>query len=202
MEVRGETIKYSSRLKKERNQRKDFLDSELKRCTNLLNSTQNDLDLDLNNDLEHLKTELENINLFETNGAAIRSKAFYSLNNEKPSKFFLNLEKHNATSKYINKLLVQGTETTKQSEIEEEIFKFYKNLYKKQDNDQNDNSIETYLADQVDNIPKLNEQEKQKCEGMITLNEVGNYLRKIRNNKSPGTSGYSGEWYKFFFILI
>ena len=96
-------------------------------------------------------------------------------------------------------MLVQGTETTKQSEIEEEIFKFYKNLYKKQDNDQNDNSIETYLADQVDNIPKLNEQEKQKCEGMITLNEVGNYLRKIRNNKSPGTSGYSGEWYKFFY---
>lgn len=199
MEVRGETIKYSSRIKKERNQRKDFLLSELDHHTGLLNSTQDDLNLDLNITIEQYRTELENINLHETNGAAIRSKAMYSLNNEKPSRFFLNLEKNNATSKYINKLIIQGKETTNQNEIETEIYNFYKNLYKKQDNDQFDTSIETYLGDQLDNLQKLNEQEKQSCEGKITLTEIGNYLKKIRNNKSPGTSGYSGEWYKFFY---
>ena len=50
-----------------------------------------------------------------------------------------------------------------------------------------------------DNIPKINNDQRNACEGEITLEEMGNYLKDLRNNKSPGISGFTGEFYKFFY---
>jgi len=39
-------------------------------------------------------------------------------------------------------------------------------------------------------------------EGLLTEGEVGKYLKKLKNNKSPGSSGFTGEFYKMFWINI
>ena len=47
-------------------------------------------------------------------------------------------------------------------------------------------------------VPKLNEEEAFNLEGMVTLNEAGKTLKNMKNNKSPGTSGFSADFYKVF----
>ena len=45
----------------------------------------------------------------------------------------------------------------------------------------------------------LTEEEKLKLEGEITGDEIAFVLNKMKNNKSPGTDGFSSEFFKFFY---
>ena len=47
-------------------------------------------------------------------------------------------------------------------------------------------------------VPKLNEDEASNLEGVLTLNEAGTTLKNMKNNKSPGTSGFLADLYKVF----
>jgi hypothetical protein len=47
--------------------------------------------------------------------------------------------------------------------------------------------------------PKLDPDQKSKCDGLITLQECLIVLKSMPNNKTPGTDGLPTEWYKFFF---
>ena len=47
-------------------------------------------------------------------------------------------------------------------------------------------------------MPTLKEEESLKLEGMLTLKEAGQTLKNMKNNKSPGTSGFSTDLYKTF----
>ena len=47
-------------------------------------------------------------------------------------------------------------------------------------------------------IPKLNEQEKTDLEGLITKEELLICLKNMKNNKSPGSDGFTAEFFKFF----
>ena len=51
---------------------------------------------------------------------------------------------------------------------------------------------------QNSNMPSLKEEESLKLEGMLTLKEAGQTLKSMKNNKSPGTSGFSADFYKIF----
>ena len=48
-------------------------------------------------------------------------------------------------------------------------------------------------------INKLNEAQKESCEGIISIEEVKRALQSMNNNKSPGSDGFTVEFYKFFF---
>ena len=195
-EIRGETIQFSSRLKKEKERENDFFLKEIKRLEILRNLDPNCSQI--NDDLSKVKIDYETLLNNEAQGAAIRSKAFYSLNAEKPTRFFCNLEKYNGAQKFIGKLHdSNGKLHTNQRDVENLMFNYYKTLYKK-DTDLSDMSIEDYLGPEHINIKKISEQQKNTCEGLLTLDEVGSYLKKIRNNKSPGSTGFTGEFYKFF----
>ena len=198
MEIRGETIKYSSSIKKERRQQYDSLMSNIEIKNEEFN--ENPENIIIKEELDVLKNEMEALIKYETEGAAIRSKAQYSLDGEKPNNFFCNLEKSNATTRYFSKLVTEDNETKyEQKLIEAEILKYYKNLYENKDNCLSEETIEQYLGDCSENIPKINNDQRNACEGEITLEEMGNYLKDLRNNKSPGISGFTGEFYKFFY---
>ena len=46
----------------------------------------------------------------------------------------------------------------------------------------------------------LTEIDKIQCEGLITKPELLKALKAVKNGKSPGTDGYTVEFYKFFLI--
>ena len=47
-------------------------------------------------------------------------------------------------------------------------------------------------------IPKLEQQEANNLEGMLTIEEAGQTLRHMKNNKCPGRSGFSADFLKYF----
>jgi hypothetical protein len=86
-----------------------------------------------------------------------------------------------------------------QKEILTEIAHFYNNLYRKKI-EYTDSEFH-YFAD-IDDAPKLDENEATLLEGIITLSEAGNVLKCMSNNKSPGSSGFTAEFYKMFWKKI
>ena len=53
-----------------------------------------------------------------------------------------------------------------------------------------------------DNIPRLNNQQKANCDGLLTLQECWLALKGFRKNKSPGTDGLTAEFYCSFWNLL
>ena len=51
-------------------------------------------------------------------------------------------------------------------------------------------------------IPKLDEDEKEKCEGRLTYNEFYRSLLTFQTEKAPGNDGLTAEFYKAFWPLL
>ena len=51
-------------------------------------------------------------------------------------------------------------------------------------------------------IPKLTENQKQSLEGKISLPELTSALKRMKNNKSPGSDGFTADFFKFFWIDV
>ena len=85
MEIRGQTISYSS-FKKKQNDKK-----EMQLADDILKLEQN-LTEDKTQELEKLKLELTELRQTKVKGAVIRSRATNLLEGEKPTKYFCALE--------------------------------------------------------------------------------------------------------------
>ena len=71
------------------------------------------------------KNELDTIYNNIATGVKIRSKCNWYELGEKPSKFFLNLEKQRAVNSLLNKIIVNGNEITEPSKLNFELYTFY-----------------------------------------------------------------------------
>lgn len=192
MEIRGETISYSSFKKKQENKRQDIIQAEIRKL-----EKENNINYSV---LERKKQELLELRTKKMQGVFIRSRAKWITDGEKPSNYFCNLENRNFTSKLMNSLYADtGTLLTNQSDILNEVCNHYKNLYSSRDTD---NINLTTLFNNSDSIPKLNEYEKQSLEGHLSYNEMLTSLKKMSNDSSPGSSGFTAAFYKFFWIDI
>ena len=77
------------------------------------------------------KLELKNIYDKKAEGAKIRSKCEWYQHGEKPTKFFLNLEKQKAINTIVRHVIDDDKDINDLKEINACICKFYKNLFKK-----------------------------------------------------------------------
>ena len=118
----------------------------------------------------------------------------------KANKIFFGLEKNNYISKIIKNIEKEdGSKITNQTEILEEVKIFYNTLYKSKHNENTQLNAE-FLKDI--SLPKLATEESVRIEGEITLKEASEVLKHVKNNKSPGTSGFSAEFYKVFWSKL
>ena len=141
-----------------------------------------------------IKEELEKLAEIETKGAILRSKARWTEAGEKNTKYFLNLEKRNAIDKHIQQLeLADGQITTDSSVILKEQKLFYEKLY----TIPHSNNDYILPDNRVRDIVKLSDEEKEMCEGDVSIDECGKALQELQNGKSPGTDGLTNEFYKF-----
>ena len=206
MEIRGATIKYSSHNKKERKAKEQQLLHDIEILESQLQNLQSTDQL-LQNELDLKKVALEDSNKTEAEGAFVRSRAKYKLDGEKPSKLFCSLEKHNGVQRYVPQLLVEqadGREAliNEQKSVENEIYKFYKKLFSNKDDLIQSQSIENFLGPSSQSMPKLSEHQKIKMEENLSLDELTKYLKKCKNNVAPGSSGFTFDFYKFFWSDI
>ena len=115
----------------------------------------------------------------------------------KPTNYFCALETHNYLSKIIPKLETSdGRILTDQHDILKESENFYKDLYCNKDDPLAEIILTEYLKNV--NLPKLTDNESNQLEGYITLSELTKALSNKKNNKCPGTDGFSSEKNRYF----
>jgi hypothetical protein len=194
MEIRGKSISYGSYKKKASNER----EIQIKKDIEILENSET---IQNNEKLEQLRNELNIIQENKFQGYILRSKVDWVIDGEKPSKLFSNLEKSNYVNKCITKIMKNdGTLITKQEEILNETAFFYESLYTCTSHGLEDNMFLNFVKDI--NIPTLSNTESKSLEGKIRLEEASTVLKNMKNNKSPGSSGFSAEFYKCFWNRI
>ena len=131
----------------------------------------------------------------------IRSRAQIIEEDEKATNFFCNLEKHNFTSKLIPKLEKQNGEIiSDQFQILNEAKLFYEELCRSKDEDLTDINLNDLLTDTE--TKTLNTQLSNTIEGLLTYEEAGLSLKAMKNNRSPGSDGFSAEFFKIFWKYL
>lgn len=140
---------------------------------------------------------LTDIRKEKIDGVMLRSRSRYQDLGEKPSKYFFSLENRNFTNKVMTKLIDDdGTEYTETKDVLNYQSRFYEKLYENV-NIKEDGSIESLIGE---NSTKLSNLEADSLEGEISLDELSQALKNMKNEKSPGLDGFTVEFFKFFWI--
>ena len=193
MEIRSKTISYASWKKKEANRIETLLENEIRNLTDqvdLGDVTQTDV-------LSSKQAELVNLRKKKMDGVLIRSKTRWMEYGEKPSRYFLNMEKRSFVNKTISHVISEDNMDLKSSRnILEEAKNFYKKLYSS--NDLVD-TTDLHSIIEKSGSPVLSNLTRDSIEGPLSHQEILNALKKSKNGKSPGSDGFSFEFYKFFF---
>ena len=127
--------------------------------------------------------------------AILFSRARWAEYGEKPTGYFLKMQKRDMEMKVISKLIdSNGVEITGKDGILEECTKYYKEMYTtKQNRELFEDAFHSFV-DGLDN-PRLTEMERGVCEGEITEIECVQALKSMANGKVPGPSGFTKEFF-------
>lgn len=189
LEIRGKSIAYAAHKKKEDVRIEEILTKEI-----------SELEEDVNEDnlviLENKRIELEALRKKKIDGLIVRSRAKWIEEGEKNSKYFSNLEKRNYVEKSMTYIETDdGMIISDPEKIREQVKIFYENLYSSREAE----LVNVDLSNVV-NGPKLSSEQSDSVEGVISYKEALEALKVMKNNRSPGTDGYSTEFFKFFWI--
>ena len=190
--VRGSSIQFSSRKKKSNKNKLLALEHKLQLLENEQINQGNTLFVDTENHIAQIRQEILELNRIMTAGAMMRSRARYANLSEKPTKYYLNLERRNYQQKTIYRLENEkGEIITNEKQVLQTIRQFYKNLYTSV------GSIDTSYLDKL-KIPRITDELKKELDSPITLKEMSEALAELENGKCPGTDGLDASFYKVF----
>ena len=147
---------------------------------------------------ESVKNELITIANSKAKGTILRSKVRWHEEGEKSTKYFANMEKRNFNNRHITELESDdGVTTTVEKEILKQSATYYRNLYSKNANINND---ETKYKDFYNISPdkKLSDVEKESLEGLLIKHECKKALDQLATGKIQSVDGLTSEFYKAF----
>ena len=145
---------------------------------------------------------LNQLEIFEQQkckGAILRSKAQFTLESDRCTAYFLNLEKSKQQNNTIKELLLtDGTITCNTEGILDRAHEFYSELYTA-------DNVDVVKSEELVNLIDrcIGEDDKHKCDLPIADEELTCALKGMQRNKSPGPDGLTVEFYlKFWDILL
>jgi len=149
------------------------------------------------NEIENCQNELDKFYEIKSRRAIVRSRARWAEMGERNTKYFLNLEKSGYQRRSINEIKTStGSVVSVQNAILYVLKGYFEKFYQK---------VSTAECSQIDEYlgsvqtPCLSESERQPRLAQITKQECLNILNNVMsNNKSPGSNGFSAEFYKYF----
>ena len=188
LRIRGETIKFASVQKKNISQFEKQLLFDIEKleakdpfCT--LNSTL----------LLDKKAELESIRGKKMKGQFVRSRLQWLQDGERPSKYLSGLENKNFIEKTIKKVkLDNGDVITEQDEVLHQVQKYYVNLFENRDDKLQEINFEKLGIKSDIKVPE------EDIGLPLTVEELGQVLKKMKSNKTPGIDGITTEFLKVF----
>ena len=197
LEIKSFSIYYSKKKSKHRYNEIQQLEKQLKQLYELQEKKDNDYS---NNMISEIELKIHTLYEVKTEGAKIRSRLKLLEDNEKSSKYFLNLEKSRQNSKVIHELKVNDKIVTSNIDILNAQCKFYETLYTS-DNINNKDYSSSYLNNTTfDKI--LTDDMSNQCEGIFTYEEASEALKNMKQNKSPGLDGLTVEFYEQFWNIL
>ncbi len=140
--------------------------------------------------IEIAELEISDLKEQEAKRLFFKSRAKWAEEGEKSNKYFLNLLKERQKRMQIRKIVSNGNTFYKQDEISKAIHNFYRELYKKQNVNPLDPNNEMF-----NNLPKLNETDKNALESPLTLDELHQTLLTC-GESAPGPDGITYDTYK------
>ena len=197
MKIRAFTIKYSKQKAKKMHDEEAALQTELINIQNKLQANYNE---SYEREMDRLKTKLSRIEAIKTQRTIVRSKARWYEYGEKNSKYFYSLEKTNYRRKHVTSITNhEDKRITDPKQILQEEELYFKEIY----TSKNMNPQHPEFGNFFDNIDNtLSQEEAAICEGAITSEECYNALKVMANDKSPGSDGFTAEFYRYFWNLI
>ena len=198
-DLRMESISYISAYKKAKNNRANYVKSMVEYYRK--KQTLSDMEKLMYNDFI-----LEYDTIIEANALKImkRDKILSQAYNEKPSKYFCNLEKDKSAEKFIPKIKckdLNGNERilTLQEDIEKEVTNFYKNLYNNKDHLLSGKSLHEFLETGTNDFyPSINDIDNIVMSEKISMAEMKTVLENAKNGSAPGQTGLTFEFYRKF----
>ncbi len=138
---------------------------------------------------QHLGTLLQH----KYRGAQIRSK-YTQIQDETPNKHFLAIEQNVQRHRTVHEIKdIHGQTHTTNQEIANAFKDYYQTLFTDEATDENTQD------EMIDYCTPLDEQDKDRLDTQITLNELKTSVQQLQPNKSPGPDGLTSEFYKHFF---
>ena len=200
--IRQYSMSYGKQRAKDRRERENKLEESLKtleeKCDELEPGTEEYIQI--NNKIEEVRGELKEIDDYKVQGLILRSRCQWHEKGEKSNKYFLKLVSRNRAHKSMNKLHTDaGDYTVNPHEIRNMQVEFYQNLYRERrtaDLEQTN----AYLNDIQ--LPTLNQEEKEACEGLLSFEECEKVLKTFKSGKAPGNDGIPAEFYKKFWPIF
>lgn len=103
----------------------------------------------------------------------------------------------------IYKIKIKDPTTKRMTHKFQDIFdsfeKYYQNLYARVDSNRDD-SLESLLLSL--HFPTLTEDQNKTLMAEVTIGELQKAISRLKLNKTPGSDGFTGEWYKTFKDLL
>ena len=196
-EIRKFSLRFSKRLKAESRKIQTQLEKDLQNLTAAHDSGQ-----EVHDELDSVKRELGEIELTKARATIFRSRANWSQVGERPTKYFLNLEKRNYVNKQISQLEDEGGHlVSTQKQILNMQKQYYENLYS-QNEGELDVIDDSCQFTETENLPALSENQRTLIDRPLTKQDFLNSLKLLKNAKCPGSDGLTAEFYKFFWTDI
>ena len=186
LKIRGETIKFPSRLRNDERLLRVSLEKEIDE----LEATCSEGNI---NKLISKKETLVNLRAKELEASRVRSRAAWLKDGEKPSKLLTSLETKGYIDKTIKRLQKQnGKFISNQKDILKEVKNVYKNLFS-----QTSSGSKPQLDEILNklNTVKLTEDETRSLEKDLSMEEISEALKQMKNGKSPGIDDFTAFWF-------
>lgn len=192
--LRGKIIAMSSLKKKIRNRTIEDLQNKLKE---LESKHKLSLAQDTLGEIRKIRNEINNLATQEIKKNLMFLKQRYYESGSKSMKILAWKLKKKIAESTIHRIRDPRTKVIKNklSEIQEAFELFYKTLYSKVSGG-SVTQIDTYLNSLE--LPTLNEEENRMMTADITEEELNIAISRLKSSKSPGSDGYTAEWYKEF----
>ena len=199
LEVRTSSIAFSKKKNKKLKCKEKILEDEINHLEERLEKEYEEGTLE---ELNNKQNELEKITEYHTKGAMLRGKIRWYKEGERNTKYFLGLEKRHFNRKRITKLDIGDEEITSDKSILQETRAFYENLYSSNITLTQDTTSEKFFDRVDEKLIKLEDQQWEPCEGILTKKECLQALKTMEKGKSPGCDGFPAEFYQVFWIDI
>lgn len=157
---------------------------------------------DLSFPIDSMVKDLREIEERKSRTSIFRSRANWTLYGDKPSKYFLGLEKRRAKESTIASLLTpEGVELNNHKDILREGRRFYQELYASKEQDQTPLQD---LEEQVEslNLSVLSQAGKLTLDAPLNEEELRHAAGELNHDRSPGTDGLPPEYYIKFWELL